>query len=145
MLALGEICTKFKKSLHEFNPLFFFYVTTLFRNNTKSSTVTKSFCYEIVENKFLKSKQVFQRDDNSPWIPTQKKRRVAQMHQTISRQVNITLLRLTGRHLIPFPHSQRVYGKTEYAEVTEPKFPDGSFTKLISYGAPLSRARSSAR
>ena len=42
------------------------------------STVTKSLCYEIVENQFL-SKQVFERDDNGHAISC-----------AISRKLNIT-------------------------------------------------------
>ena len=72
MLALGGIYTKFKKSLHEFNPLFF-CCRKVVSKQFKRTTVTKPFFYELVQNKFLKSKQDFQRDDNFPRFPTKKK------------------------------------------------------------------------
>ena len=81
MLALGGIYTKFKKSLHEFNPLFF-CCRKVVSKQFKRTTVTKPFFYELVQNKFLKSKQDFQRDDNFPRFPTKKKTRVAENAST---------------------------------------------------------------
>ena len=72
------------------------------------------------------SKHVFERHDSyaiTCAISRPRKRRVAQMHRAI---YNILLPR-TGWHLIPFPHPQRVYGRTlRHNQI----FSDGWFTKF---------------
>ena len=69
-----------------------------------------------------------------------RKTRVTQIHRTIH---NI-LLSPTEWHLIPFHHPQRVYGRTEYADVITNFSRMDSLPNFLTHGAPLACA-SSAR
>ena len=50
----------------------------------------------------------------------------------------------TGWHLIPFHHPQRVYGRTEYADVKTKFSRMDSLPNFLTHGAPLRARKSSA-
>ena len=76
-------------------------------------------------------------------FPAQKTR-VAQMHRKVSCQENITYsYPRTARHLIPFPHPQRVYGRTEYADVTTKISGMDSLPNYLRMGLCFARAQNS--
>ena len=71
-------------------------------------------------------------------FPAQKTR-VAQMHRKVSCQENITYSSpRTAWHLIPFP--QRVYGRTEYADVTTKISGMDSLPNYLRMGLCFARA-----
>ena len=84
-------------------------------------------------------------------FPTKKKRGlhkfIAQIHRTISGKENITYSSPpTGGHLISFPHTQRVHGRTEYADVITKFSRMGRQLNFLTHGASLRafRARESS-
>ena len=87
---------------------------------------------KILENKVNK---FFERDDlATPFLARFRAKKNADC-----TNYNI-LLPATGWHLIPFHHPQRVYGRTEYADVTTKFSRMDSLPHFLNHGAPMVRA-----
>ena len=108
--------TNLKKVLRWRLKINLFWPITIFTLRIWASLLETEYYGHYDENTWKHSKQVFERDDlTTPFLaqfPAEKN--AGKIPCTI---YNI-LLPPTGWHLIPFHHPQRVYGRTEYADVT---------------------------
>ena len=129
----------------ELNPLLF-VAKTIF----STVTVTKYLGYQILKNQFLKQKSSLTRRQWShhflrDFPPRKNAGCTNSSHDFWQRKYNI-LHPPTGGHLISFPHTQRVHGRTEYADVITKFSRMGRQLNFLTHGASLRafRARESS-